>query len=448
MRFKSILFTVLLLPTALMAKDLAVTVYNSNLGVVTETRSLEFSKGINRLDFQDVPSSIDASSVRFEVVGDGEVTILEQNYAYDLVNPDQLYKKYIDKEIELVDKDGRLYSGTLLAANSGAVTLKEKSGRVKIIQLENITEVNFPELPEGLITKPTLFWRYNSDISGSRDCIVSYQTSGISWTAEYVGVLDEAEKNLALSGWASITNNSGKTYDDATLRLVAGNIHRAEQISIRGGRADELSYAAKAPSAGFEEKAFFEYHLYTLPRKATLANHEEKQISLFEPAKTTVTKQYTYNPDRDSDRVNVKVVFTNSKATGLGLPLPAGRVRLFKADDDGTLILLGEDAVEHTPVDEQMKLTVGKAFDIVAEQRLMDQQRISPRVEEQAWEIELRNRKKEAISVEVEKNLWGDWELLKSSIAGTKKNANTLIFDVPVGAGDTTVLSFRVRLNH
>ena len=448
MRFKSVLFTILLLPTALMAKDMAVTVYNSNLGVITETRSLEFSKGINRLDFQDVPSSIDASSVRFEVVGGGEVTILEQNYAYDLVSPDQLYQKYIDKEIELIDKDGRLYPGTLLAANNGAVTLREKSGHVKIIQLANITEVNFPELPEGLITRPTLFWRYNSNINGSRDCVVSYQTAGMSWSAEYVGVLDDAEKNLALSGWASITNNSGKTYDDATLRLVAGQINRVQQPSIRGGRSD-MELFAKAPSAaGFEQKAFFEYHLYTLPRKATLANHEEKQISLFDPATTTVTKQYAYNPDRDSDRVNVKVVFTNSKAAGLGLPLPAGRVRLFKADEDGTLILLGEDAVEHTPVDEQMKLTVGKAFDIVAEQRLMDQQRISQRVEEQAWEIELRNRKKEAVSVEVEKNLYGDWELLKSSIAGTRKDAYTLIFDVPVAAGDTTVLSFRVRLNH
>jgi hypothetical protein len=445
MRFKSILFVLLLLPTALLAKDLAVTVYNNNLGVVNETRSLEFSKGINRLDFQDVPSAIDASSVRFEVQGEGEVTILEQNYAYDLVSPD--HKKYIDKEIELIDKDGRLYSGTLLAANNGAVTLKEKSGRVKIILLENITEVNFPELPEGLITKPTLFWRYNSDISGERDCTVSYQTGGMSWSAEYVGVLDKAEKNLDLSGWASITNNSGKTYDDATLRLVAGDIHRAQQPSMRGRGMEYDMMAKAAPAAGFEEKAFFEYHLYTLPRKATLANREEKQISLFEPAQTTVTKQYTYNPDRDSDRVSVKVVFTNSKATGLGLPLPAGRVRLFKADDDGTLILLGEDAVKHTPVDEEMKLTVGKAFDIVAEQRLMEQQRISPRVEEQAWEIELRNRKTEAVTVEVEKNLYGDWELLKSSMDGKKKDANTLIFDVTIGAGDTTVVSFRVRLN-
>lgn len=448
MRFIAVILAFLILPAIIAADDLAVTVYNNNLGVVNETRPLEFKKGINRLEFQDVPSSIDASSVRFDVVGGGDVTILEQNYAYDLVSPDQLYKKYIDKEIELIDKDGRLYAGILLAANAGAVTLQEKSGRVKVILLENITEVNFPELPEGLISRPTLFWRYNSGIDGERNCIVSYQTAGMGWSAEYVGLLDSQEKNLGLSGWASITNNSGKTYNDATLRLVAGDIHRAQQPSMRG-RGVDYEMMAKAPmAAGFEEKAFFEYHLYTLPRKATLANREEKQISLFEPAETGVKKQYTYNPDRDNERVSVKIVFTNSKQAGLGQPLPAGRVRLFKADDDGTLILLGEDAVEHTPSDEEIKLTVGKAFDIVAEQRLMDQQRISQRVEEQSWEVELRNRKDEAIAVEVEKNLYGDWELLSSSIAGTKKDANTLIFDVPVSARDTTVLSFRVRVNH
>ena len=447
MRFKAVILALLILPATLMADDLAVTVYNNNLGVVNETRSLEFKKGINRLEFKDVPSAIDASSVRFDIVGGGDVTILEQNYAYDLVSPDQLYKKYVDREIELIDKDGRLYAGMLLAANAGAVTLKEISGRVKVILLENITEVNFPELPEGLITRPTLFWRYNSGIDGKRDAIVSYQTASMSWSAEYVGFLDSEEKTLGLSGWASITNNSGKTYKDATLRLVAGDIHRAQQPSFRGGRSDMMMEAKSLSTAGFEEKAFFEYHLYTLPRKATLANREEKQISLFEPAETGVKKQYTYNPDRDNDRVSVKIVFTNSKQAGLGQPLPAGRVRLFKADDDGTLILLGEDFVEHTPSDEEVKLTVGKAFDIVAEQRLMDQQRISQRVEEQSWEVELRNRKDEAITVKVEKNLWGDWTLLNSSLTGTKKDVNTLLFDVPVPAQDTTVLSFRVRIN-
>ena len=265
---------------AAMADDVAVTVYNSNLGVVSETRSLEFQKGVNRFAFTDVPSQIDPASVQFEVVGsNANISILEQNYAFDLVDPQQMYNKYIDQQIELIDKDGKLYSGTLLAFSGDAITLQEKSGRIKIVMMEHITEVNFPSLPEGLITRPTLFWIYNSDFSGKLDGKIGYQTSGMNWSAEYVGVLGSDEKNLDLSGWASIDNTSGKTFKEATLKLIAGDIGRIEpEIFIRGGRGKAV-YTADMGAAGFEEKAFFEYHLYTLPRKATIADKETKQIS-------------------------------------------------------------------------------------------------------------------------------------------------------------------------
>ncbi|MEW5994087.1 MAG: DUF4139 domain-containing protein [Candidatus Zixiibacteriota bacterium] len=434
----------LALPAVLAADELAVTVYNSNLGVVSETRTLPFERGVNRLAFRDVPSLIDASSVRFEVEGAGQqVTILEQNYAYDLVSPDQLYAKYVDKEIELIDKEGRLYSGTLLAFSGGAVTLQEPSGRIKIVRMEHVTEANFPTLPEGLITRPTLFWLYNSSIGGERECLVSYQTSGLTWTAEYVGVLSSDEKQLGLSGWSSINNTSGKTYADATLKLVAGDIHRALP-QYPPMRAEKLM-AAGMEAKGFEEKAFFEYHLYTLPRKATVADKEIKQISLFEPATTGVEKVFLYRPERSARKVEVALKFTNSAAAGLGLPLPAGRVRLFKADDDGFLVLLGEDRIDHTPKDEELNLQVGYAFDIAVEERLMDQTRVSPKVEERTYEIELRNRKSESVTVKVEKKLYGFWEIVESSHTYTKKDATTLVFEVPVEADEKVVVRFRVR---
>ena len=176
------------------ADEIAVTVYNSNLGVISETRTLELEQGVNRFAFKDVPALIDASSVRFEIVDESrQVTILEQNYAYDLVNPAQLYTKHIDERIELIDEQGRLYEGVLLAHGGNSVTLGNESGQVKIISLENITEVNFPALPEGLITRPTLFWLYRSDFTGALTSQVGYQTAGLTWTAEYVGVLDESE---------------------------------------------------------------------------------------------------------------------------------------------------------------------------------------------------------------------------------------------------------------
>ncbi|MCK4572872.1 MAG: DUF4139 domain-containing protein, partial [candidate division Zixibacteria bacterium] len=418
--------------------------YNSNLGVVSEIRSLEFKKGVGQLAYTDVPSQIDAASVRFDLVGSKDgVSILEQNYAYDLVSPEQMYAKYIDEEIELIDKEGKLYTGTLLAFSGGAVTLKEKSGRIKIVRMDNVVETNFPSLPEGLITRPTLFWQYNSDLAGKLNCNVAYQTSGMNWSAEYVGVLSADEKNLDLSGWASINNVSGKTFADAKLKLIAGDIHRAAPApkkALRGGMAlAEMGYA------GFEEKAFFEYHMYTLPRKATLKDKEIKQISLFEPATTSVTKGFIYRPERNATRVEVALKFVNSAAAGLGMPLPEGRVRLFQADEDGSLVLLGEDIIDHTPKNEELDLMVGYAFDIIAEETLLNQRQISSRVDERDYRIKLNNRKTEAVSVKVEKRLNGYWEVVKANLEYNKKDANTLVFNVPIEADQSTVIEYTVR---
>ncbi len=433
----------LALPFAATA-DVIVTVYNSNLGVVSETRQLDFQKGVNQLAFKDVPALIDASSVRFELLNQkSSVAILEQNYAFDLVNPDQMYAKYIDKDIELIDKDGKVFTGTLLAYSGGSATLKDSAGKVKIVLLNNISEVNFPALPEGLITRPTLFWIYKSDVTGKLDSRVSYQTTGLNWTAEYVGVLDQAEAKLDLSGWASINNNSGKTYDDATLKLIAGEISRVGAGYPQPMLKSMASAEAAAP--GFEEKAFFEYHMYTLPRKATISDKEIKQISLFEPAHTTVQKVFVFQPEQNPTQVKVAVKFRNSQQTGLGMPLPAGRIRMFKADQDGSLVLLGEDMIDHTPKDEELDVKVGYAFDISAEERLANQTRISNRVEERDFEEEIRNHKSEPITVQIEKKLWGFWEVVQSNYDYKKKDARTLTFDVPVKANDTTVVKYKVR---
>jgi len=445
---KSIPFLVtVLLAASLAAEDIAVTVYNNNLGVVSETRKLEFAKGIDRLAFRDVPNQIDPNSVRFEIAdGNKKVSILEQNYAFDLVSPDQLYNKYVDNEVQLIDEQGRLYAGTLLAYGGGAITLMEPDGKVKIVSMEQVTEVSFPMLPEGLITRPTLFWRYQSDFEGALDCHVGYQTGGLTWAAEYVGVLDENETNLGLSGWSSINNTSGKTFTDARLKLIAGDIHRAEKAQPRRGELAMM--AAPDMATGFEEKAFFEYHMYTLPRRATLADKEIKQISLFDPAEAKVEKAFLYRPDHDGENVNVSIKFKNSTQAGLGMPLPAGRMRIFKADDDGSLILLGEDWISHTPRDEKVDVTVGTAFDVKGEQRMTDRNRVTQQVEERTWEIEVRNHKTEDITVTVEKRLWGVWEILESSHQYSRKDANNIQFELPVKAGGTSVIKLAVRFTN
>lgn len=445
---KMVVFSLMVLLAApVAADDVAVTVYNNDLGVISETRQLEFVRGIDRLAFRDVPVQIDPNSVRFEIVDGGKnVSILEQNYAFDLVSPQQLYNKYVDNEVQLIDEQGRLYAGRLLAYGGNAITLMEPDGKVKIVSMDQVTEVSFPMLPEGLITRPTLFWRYQSDFAGKLNCRVGYQTGGLTWAAEYVGVLDKEEDNLGLSGWSSINNTSGKTFTDAKLKLIAGDIHRAEKAAPR--RTELAMMAAPDMAGGFEEKAFFEYHMYTLPRRATLADKEIKQISLFEPAEATVEKTFVYKPDDDPENVNVSIKFKNSTQAGLGMPLPAGRIRMFKADDDGALILLGEDWIKHTPRDEEVSVTVGAAFDVKGEQTMTERTRVTQQVEERRWEIEVRNHKTEDITVTVEKRLWGFWEILESSHQYSQKDANNIQFELPVRAGGTSVIKLAVRFTN
>ena len=432
----------------LKADDISVTVYNSNLGVISENRTFDFNKGTNRLEIKDIPSQLDAGSVRFELNESGKsISILEQNYAYDLVSHEKMYARYIDENIELIGKDGQISSGTLLSYGGGAVTLLMENGQIKIVQLSNILEINFPALPDGLITRPTLFWKYNSDFNGSSSGKFSYQTAGLSWLAEYVGVLSSKDTKLDLSGWASIKNHSGKTYRDASLKLIAGDIHRAQP---KWGRQSAMKGLAAAESvySGFEEKSFFEYHMYTLPRKTTIADKENKQITLFEPAASTVDKVFIYRPERNRTKVEVAIRFINSKQSGLGIPLPGGRVRLFQADDDGSMVLLGEDIIEHTPKDEKMNLKVGYAFDITAEEQVISQNRISSKVEDMEYEIKLNNRKDEAVTVEIDKRMYGFWEIIESSHSYNKKNINTLTFEIPVEANSTETIRFIVRLSY
>ncbi|MCH9031470.1 MAG: DUF4139 domain-containing protein [candidate division Zixibacteria bacterium] len=423
---------------------MSVTVYNSDLAVIRESRSMIFRKGLGQVAFRDVPSRIDPTSVGFKTLRSSEsVRILEQNYQFDLVSPEKIYDRYINENIELFSKDGKIYSGELLAKSGQSVILRDGSEQVQIVLFSEITNVNFPELPEGLITQPTLLWKYNSDVNGSVDCEVSYQTSGMSWSAEYVALLNEAETSMDLSAWASIDNRSGKTYSDATLKLVAGDIHRAPKI--RGGLYKGAAPMAMEYDGGFQEKSFFEYHLYTLPRKSTLANNEIKQLSLFDPASANITKEYHYNSGTGAKNISVKIIFENTSDNGLGMPLPGGRVRLFKADDDGSIILLGEDRISHTPRDEKITLTVGNAFDIVAEEKTLDRRAISKKVTEYDYEISLRNRKDDDVEIKVFKFLGVGWEILESSHDFEKKQANKIEFKVHAPAGKETKLTFTAR---
>ncbi|MCK4856836.1 MAG: DUF4139 domain-containing protein [candidate division Zixibacteria bacterium] len=436
----------LLLAVSLAADEVAITVYNQNLALVKEGRTLDFKQGINTLNLTDVASSIDPTSVHFRLKSGGsEIELLEQNYQYDLVSSEKILQKYLGHSIDVIMKNGDVLSGKYLSSSSGYLVLQFDDGSVKLINQGEMLSVAAPKLPEGLIVVPTLQWLVASDITGKRDVQVSYLTSNINWHAEYVAQLDEKDKNIRLSGWVSLDNRSGKTYKDAKLKLVAGDIHLVRP-SLRRGPSYELATMdalgmKKAP--GFEEKAFFEYHLYTLGRRTTVANNETKQVSLFEPASTPVEKIYRYHAGGND--VNVVVKFKNSKENGLGMPLPAGKIRMTKLDSDGSEEFLGEDAIDHTPKDEELELKVGNAFDIVCETETVDSKRISDRVREVTTEISLRNHKEEDVEVVVVSRLGRDWRILDSSHEWKKKNASTVEFVIPVPKDGEVKLSYRVR---
>ncbi|MCI0406740.1 MAG: DUF4139 domain-containing protein, partial [candidate division Zixibacteria bacterium] len=289
-----------------------------------------------------------------------------------------------------------------------------------------IRDISFPSLPEGLITRPTLVWTVNSDYSGKQSAEVSYLTTGINWHAEYVAVADPKDENLELAGWVSIENNSGATYPEAKLKLIAGDIHRAEE---QGRVMREAMVKAAALESAFEEKAFFEYHLYTLNRPATVKDKEIKQVSLFPSTKVKTQKKFIYDGAYYGNRVRVILEFDNSQKAGLGIPLPKGKIRVYKEDSDKSKEFIGEDLINHTPKDEKVKIYVGNAFDVVGTRTQTDYEQVSKRVDRYSFEISLRNHKTEKAQVVVVEHLaYADWEITQSNFPYEKKDAFTVEF--------------------
>jgi len=427
--------------------SVAVTIYNQDLGLVKDVRELEFQKGKSVIKFTDVAAQIDPTSVHFKPVNAADkVAILEQNYQYDLVSSTKILQKYVDKEIEIFTNQDKSYKGQLLSYSKDNLTLKEPEGAIRIVRLEEVRDMYFPSLPEGLITKPTLVWLLDSQVSGKRKAEVSYLTSGINWHAEYVAVVDQLDRNLELAGWVSIDNRSGATYKEAKVKLIAGEVHRVREERIPPPMTMmEMAKAAGAPQ--FEEKAFFEYHLYTLLRPSTIKDNEIKQVSLFPSTNVKVKKIFTYDGARDEKRVKVELEFKNSQADGLGMPLPKGKIRVYKADVDKSLEFVGEDLIDHTPKDEKVRVFLGNAFDIVGERKRTDFRQIGEDVTEESYEIKLRNHKEEAVEVVVVEHLYPytNWEILESNFKYEKKDANTIEFKILLEKDEEKILNYTVR---
>ena len=468
------LAAVLTAATALAAdpqeEGVALTIYNQNFAVVRERRKVNVEEKIGTVRFSDVASQIDGTSVSFKSITDPNATVLEQNYEYDLVSADKLLGKYIDKQIGVLTKDGSRYSGTLLSFDGNQLVIRqadEKAGIVMVQRGDNVKDIQFGALPEGLITKPTLVWKLVTETVGEQLIEVAYQTGGISWQADYNAVLNAKDTALDLGGWVTINNQSGATYKEAKLKLIAGDVRRVEPPQSRINHLAMAKAIPEASAGGFEEKAFFEYHLYTLGRPATVAQNQTKQIELLKTAGVPVKKvflyegapQYrfygglnqdtNYGSEESNKKVKVLIEVKNSKENHMGMALPKGKMRLYKRDEtDGSLEFIGEDEIDHTPKDEMVRLHIGDAFDVVGERKRTNfKVDVSGHVMTESFEIRVRNHKTEPVEVLVKETLYrgNNWEIIESNQKWTKYDSNTIHFPVKVDKDGEQVITYTVR---
>jgi hypothetical protein len=440
-------------------KEVAVTVYNSNVALVRDVRKLRLPAGDLDLRFMDIAAQINPATVHIvSLSSPKELTVLEQNYEYDLLSPAKLLQKFVGKELTLIrlrtennSTREEAVKATLLADNEGPVW-KVGEG---IITGMGADRYVFSDLPENLYSKPTLVWLLDNRHAGEHTVEASYLTGSVNWSADYVLAVAADQKAADLNGWVTIVNNSGAAFRNAQLQLVAGELHRVEEAPMMERAMVMKAMPAAAPQ--FAQEALSEYHLYTLGRRTQLLNNETKQISLLASTGIAIDKhfqvdgqQYYYHnrqtpgaPVREPVKVLIK--FKNSEANSLGMPLPAGTIRVYQGDSKGRLQFIGEDRIGHTPKDETLNLYIGNAFDVVAERKQTDYKTYG-RVFEMAFEISLRNHKPEPISIEINEPIGGDWTMIESNLKYEKTAAFAARFIVPVEADGEAVLKYRVRV--
>lgn len=439
--------------------DVEITVYNNNLGLVKESRNISIPSGESELEFADVAALINPVTVHAKSVNYPDAfNILEQNYEYDLISHQKLMEKYIGKKIKIIDNNEYndrkdIVEAQLLSVNNGEVY--KINGE---IYLGHPGIKVLSEIPANLVEKPTLVWRIESSKAKKHQIETSYLTDGISWSADYVLISSQNDKKGSLGGWVTVENRCGAAFSNAALKLVAGNVNRTERpvqamYRKRAGSAND----AVMPAPQFAEENIYEYHMYDLQRKTDIKNNQTKQISLLEANGINLEKEYLvegesyYFTQRYRKRdykvpVEVYISFKNSKENGLGIPLPAGIMRIYTADSKGKQQFIGEDRIDHTPKNENTKLKSGEAFDIIAEKKQTDFKQISTKLWESQWKVNIRNHKEEDVTIVVLQPVQGNWKIMKSNYNYEKIDAFKVKFKVPVKKQGSAELNFTVRV--
>lgn len=445
-------------------QSVAVTIYNQNLALVKDQRKVKLNAGLNKLALRDVSAQIRPETALIRsLTSTGSLSILEQNFDFDLLTPQKMLEKYVGRNVGIIKTNPSngietLEQAQVLSANNGVV-----------LKIGDRIETGLPgrivyhDVPANLRDRPTLVVQLNNKTAAEQHVELSYLTGGLGWKADYVAELNAAEDKLDLSGWVTLTNTSGTSYRNAKLQLVAGDVNRVPELRpmAKTMRMDAMAAEAPAPMA---EESLLEYHLYTLDRPTTIAENQTKQVALLSATGVPARKelvlqgadyyyQSSYGDLGQKLKVGVFLEFDNKEASKLGLPLPKGVMRVYKKDSAGNAQFVGEDHIDHTPKNESVRLKLGDAFDVTADKKQTDFKKLPNPAKgssafESAYEIVLKNAKKERVTVMVQEPIPAEWKILKSSHPHEKATSNTAVWKIDIPAEGKATLNYRVQVKY
>jgi hypothetical protein len=444
-------------------QNVAVTIYNENLALIKDQRKIQLKGG--QLAFRDVSARMRPETALLKsLTNPGKLQVIEQNFDFDLLTPQKLLEKYVGKSVTVISTN----PATGIELSEQALVLSANNGVVLKIG-ERIESgipgrIVYPDVPVNLRDRPTLVMSLNNHGAELQEVELSYLTGGLGWKADYVVELNSADDKLDLSGWVTLTNASGTTYRNARLQLVAGDVNQVRDEMRQPQRYPSPARAMPMEAPHMAEESLLEYHLYTLEHETTIAENQTKQVSLLSASAVPVHKelllrgadyyyQGSYGELGQKMKVGVYIEFDNRESAHLGMPLPKGIIRVYKKDNAGNAQFVGEDRIDHTPKNEKVRLKLGEAFDVTADKKQTDFKKLPNPAKgnallESAYEILLKNAKKEAVTVTVQEPIPADWKILEESHPHAKVSSNTAAWKISVPAEGSTTLSYRVQVRY
>ncbi len=445
-------------------KEVAVTIYNSDLALVKDQRKIKLKNGTFELAFRDVSANMRPETALLRSVSaPGSLTLVEQNFNFDLLTPQKMLEKYVGKTVTVVKTNPK----TGVETREQAQVLSAQNGVV--LKIGNRIETGIPgrivygDVPDNLYDRPTLEMTLANEGAQQQSVELSYLTSGLAWKADYVANLNAGDTRLDLSGWVTLTNTSGASYLNAKLQLVAGDVNRVRD-ELRAMPMAAPRVAQAKSSSAMAEETLLEYHLYSLDRPTTIAENQTKQVALLSASNIPVQKELllqgnnyyyssSYGDLGQKMKIGVFVEFENKDAAHLGMPLPKGTIRVYKKDGSGNAQFVGEDRIDHTPKNEKIRLKLGEAFDVTADKTQTSFKKVDGDgkynyIYESEFQIVLKNAKKEAVTVTVREPVPGDWKMLNESHPHTKSASNTAVWQVEVPAEGRSTLNYRVLVRY